>query len=442
MSVTQADELCPPRGSAVGHEPQLSDIAASEVVGAMVDGVLVVDSFGRVASANRAAGELLGYSEAELRGMPGDRVLTENGSPLLFSDEQLDRLMRGEPLVGMALELVPSNGTAIPVHVNCSALRRDEGELSGLVLVARDMRDMLRLMASEAAERELRRHSALLSDMVRQRTEELERSNQQLASNLRALARTQEQLVVSERLAALGALSASIAHEINNPLSYVCGNLEFTSDELARLMAVQPMPQLDELRAALDEARHGADRVQSIVRGLKAFSRADQDSSELLDVRTVVSLSIKMAVNQIKLRAQLVQDLAPVPLVQASSARLGQVFINLLVNAVQAIPEGHPDLNRIVVSTRTDARGWAVVEFADSGCGIAPEIRRRLFEPFFTTKPIGEGTGLGLSICHGIVSAIGGEIEVDSEVGCGSRFRVLLPAAGPPPARTSQQERS
>jgi two-component system, NtrC family, sensor kinase len=442
MSVTQADELCPPRAAAVAHDPLLSDIAASEVVGAMVDGVLVVDPFGRVASANRAAGQLLGYSEAELRGMPGDRVLTENGSPLLFSDEQLDQLMRGEPLLGMSLELVSNDGTAIPVHVNCSALRRGESELSGLVLVARDMREMFRLVAAEATERELRRHSALLSDMVRQRTEELELSNLQLASNLRALSRTQAQLVVSERLAALGALSASVAHEINNPLSYVCGNLEFASDELVRLTAVQGVPQLDELRAALDEARHGADRVQSIVRGLKAFSRADSDSSELLDVRSVVSLSIKMALNQIRLRAQLVQDLAPVPLVQASSARLGQVFLNLLVNAVQSIPEGHPDLNRITVSTRTDARGWAVVEFADSGCGIAPEIRRHLFEPFFTTKPIGEGTGLGLSICHGIVSAIGGEIEVDSEVGRGSCFRVLLPGAGAPPGRTSQQERA
>ena len=146
-------------------------------------------------------------------------------------------------------------------------------------------------------------------------------------------------------------------------------------------------------------------------------------------VRRVLDSSINIAWNEIRHRARLVKDYGETPLVEGNESRLGQVFLNLLLNAAHAIPEGETERNEIRVTTRTDGRGYAIVEVRDSGMGIPIAIRERIFDPFFTTKPVGEGTGLGLWICAGIVSALGGEVKVDSEIGRGSTFRVTLPPA-------------
>jgi CheY-like chemotaxis protein/two-component sensor histidine kinase len=186
---------------------------------------------------------------------------------------------------------------------------------------------------------------------------------------------------------------------------------------------------LDETGEALTEARQGAERVRNIVRDLRVFARGDDDQSGPVAVRRVLDSSINIAWNEIRHRARLVKDYGETPLVEGNESRLGQVFLNLLLNAAHAIPEGETERNEIRVTTRTDGRGFAVVEVRDSGMGIPLEIRERIFDPFFTTKPVGEGTGLGLWICHGIVSALGGEVKVDSEIGRGSTFRVTLPPA-------------
>jgi CheY-like chemotaxis protein len=141
----------------------------------------------------------------------------------------------------------------------------------------------------------------------------------------------------------------------------------------------------------------------------------------------VLDFAASLAGNLLRHRARLRRDFQRCPAVCADEARLGQVFVNLLVNAAEALPAGHADQNEVCVRTATDSRGWAMVEITDTGSGIAPEIRTRIFDPFFTTKPIGVGTGLGLSICHEIVSSMGGEIEVESQPDRGSLFRVLLP---------------
>jgi CheY-like chemotaxis protein len=177
------------------------------------------------------------------------------------------------------------------------------------------------------------------------------------------------------------------------------------------------------------EARQGGERVRKIVRGLKAFSRADEERRAALDVRQVLDVAASMANNEIVHRARLVKDFGDAPAVFADEAQLGQVFINLLVNAAQAIPEGHAEANEIRISTWSDGAGRAVVEVRDTGPGMSPEVQARVFDPFFTTKPIGVGTGLGLSICHGIIAGLGGEITVASEPGRGTIFRVALPAA-------------
>jgi CheY-like chemotaxis protein/two-component sensor histidine kinase len=177
------------------------------------------------------------------------------------------------------------------------------------------------------------------------------------------------------------------------------------------------------------EAEEGAERIRKIVRGLKTFSRAEEERRAVIDVRPLLELSIDMAFNEIRHRARLVKSYGQAPLVEADEARLGQVFINLLVNAAQALPEGHSDANEIHIVTSTDAAGRAVIEVSDTGAGIPAHLIGRIFDPFFTTKPVGIGTGLGLSICHNIVASLGGEISVTSEEGVGTTFRIVLPPA-------------
>jgi PAS domain S-box-containing protein len=236
-------------------------------------------------------------------------------------------------------------------------------------------------------------------------------------------------LVLSDRLASVGQMAAGVGHEINNPLAYVVSNLDMAAEEIRAIGGTSPPARLKDLEELISEARQGAERVRKIVRGLRTFSRIEEERLVTLDLKQVLELSINMAFNEIRHRARLVKDYGAVPAVEADEARLGQVFVNLLVNAAQAIPEGQADRNEIRVTTRTCAGGRAVVEVRDTGRGMHAEVLGRVFDPFFTTKAIGEGTGLGLSICHGIVTAMGGEIEVESEVGKGSLFRVTLPLA-------------
>jgi len=234
----------------------------------------------------------------------------------------------------------------------------------------------------------------------------------------------EQQLLLADRMASMGTLAAGVAHEINNPLAFIVANLGFALDELRR--ADSPP---DAVVQALSEAREGAARVRDIVRDLKTFSREDADAGGVADVREVLRSSVNLAQNEIRHRARMVMEMREVPRVAASERRLGQVFLNLLINAAQAIPEGQAHRNFVRAETRTDESGRALVEIQDTGAGIPSEVLGRIFDPFFTTKPVGVGTGLGLSICHGIVTSLGGEIQVDSAPGRGTTFRVLLPPA-------------
>jgi PAS domain S-box-containing protein len=248
--------------------------------------------------------------------------------------------------------------------------------------------------------------------------------------------RMENQLIFAGRMAAVGTLAAGVAHEINNPLAYIVANIDFVRHQLTTFASRATRQSsvsgdlgrsLDEAGEALAEARQGAERVRNIVRDLRVFARGDDDQSGPVALRRVLDSSINIAWNEIRHRARLVKDYGDTPMVEANESRLGQVFLNLLLNAAHAIPEGETERNEIRVSTRTDGRGHAVVEIRDTGGGIPPAIRERIFDPFFTTKSAGEGTGLGLWICSGILSALGGEIGVDSEMGKGSSFRVTLP---------------
>jgi signal transduction histidine kinase len=219
-----------------------------------------------------------------------------------------------------------------------------------------------------------------------------------------------------------------VAHEINNPLAYVVAALQFLERELEELGGGLPRERVEDARRALADAREGARRVTDVVRGLKTFSRSDEERVGPVDVHPVLESSINLAWNELKHRARLVRDLGETPPVAANESRLGQVFLNLLINAAQAIPEGRVDVNEIRVRTRTDAAGRAVVEVSDTGQGIAPDVARHVFDPFFTTKPIGQGTGLGLDIVRRLVRHNEGDIDVESRPGR-TEFRVSLPIA-------------
>jgi PAS domain S-box-containing protein len=227
------------------------------------------------------------------------------------------------------------------------------------------------------------------------------------------------QLMAADRMVSIGTLAAGVAHEINNPLAYVIANLQLMADAPAGSPIEEP------LKAAQD----GSERVRQIVRDLKTFSRADEERVSAVDVHQVLDASANIAWNEIRHRARLVKEYgAEVPRVAGNEARLGQVILNLLVNAAQAMPAGDAERNEIRLRTRVDEKGVAI-EVSDTGAGISEENRARLFNPFFSTKPIGVGTGLGLYICQQIVTSMGGSIEVDSEQGKGSTFRLMMPAA-------------
>jgi signal transduction histidine kinase/CheY-like chemotaxis protein len=242
-------------------------------------------------------------------------------------------------------------------------------------------------------------------------------------------------------------LTGKVRHDFGNAQTFILHSLGKAADELAGVARETHDASLaagggpaDSIDALLRQAREGAERVRTIVRDLKTFSRSDEASLAAIDPWRPLHTAINLASATLHQRARLRTERGPCPPVMANEGRLGQVFINLLVNAAQAIPPGAPDTQEIRVATGTDEGGRAVIEVRDTGTGIPPEILPRLFDPFFTTKPVGEGTGLGLAICHGIVTALGGELTVESVVGQGSTLRVILPPAEAPLAATAAVE--
>jgi PAS domain S-box-containing protein len=252
-----------------------------------------------------------------------------------------------------------------------------------------------------------------------------------VASVLRDLSerkRMEQRLMLADRMVSVGTLAAGIAHEINNPLAYVIANLSFIQEEVEELGPLLSASKAKGLRELIAQAEDGAERVRVIIRDLKSFSRVDSADDGPVEIQRVLDSAVNMAWNEIRHRAQLQKRWADVPAVRGSEARLGQVFLNLLVNAAQAIPVGHAADNQITLTVQPRGE-HVVVEIADTGAGIPANVLPRIFDPFFTTKPVGVGTGLGLSICHNIVAAAGGEISVESVEGRGTVFRVLLPVA-------------
>lgn len=293
-------------------------------------------------------------------------------------------------------------------------------------------------------------HIDRLEDAVHERTRHVTAANEALKAQILERQQLETQLVQSEKLASIGQLAAGVAHEINNPIGYIFSNFGMLGEyldklfevldayeraepemslELAqRLRMLRDGAQLDylkvDVRALMQESGEGIARVRAIVQDLKDFSRVDSAHEwQLADLRQCVDSTLNVVASELRYRADVVKEYDPTPEVECLPSQMNQVILNLLVNAAQSIDSGR---GRITVRTgRQDEEVWLEVE--DTGCGIPVEILPRIFDPFFTTKPIGKGTGLGLALSYGIVQKHGGRIEVDSTVGTGTRFRVVLP---------------
>ena len=248
-----------------------------------------------------------------------------------------------------------------------------------------------------------------------------------LAFDVSETVELEQKLRSAERMSSLGEMAAGIGHEINNPLAYSLLNLDLLADKLGNEFGSRetiPVPVRDLLRKSVD----GLDRVRDIVKGLKAFSRQDESSMESLDVRESIQHAVNFTANEVRHRAQIITQIDEVPRVLANAGRLVQVFTNLLVNAAQALDLGKANENTIRIHVFKNELEQVCVDVEDTGCGIPAHQLSRVFEPFYTSKPVGIGTGLGLSICHGIIASFGGDIQISSEVGKGTRVRVFLPA--------------
>jgi PAS domain S-box-containing protein len=356
------------------------------------DGIIATDLRGAIIRMNPVAEQLTGWALVQAKGRSFREVF-----PLLDGDTRVDvespveRALREGVVVSLPRHtlLARQDGTEIPVADSCAPIRASDGTVNGAVIVFRDL--------------------------------SAQRNAEVIQASL------QRQLIFADRMAAVGTLAAGVAHEINNPLTFVAANVNMSLEEIRAISRGSSSSRMNEMEEMLVEASEGISRVTKIVRGLKTFSRLESERLGVLDLAPVIELAIHMASHEIRHRARLARDYGPLPFVEADDARLGQVFINLLVNAAHAFPEGNTDANEIRVVTSTDSGGRAVVEVRDTGSGISPAVLDHIFEPFFTTKAIGAGTGLGLAISHNLVAEMGGQITVQSELGRGTSFRVVLP---------------
>lgn len=246
-----------------------------------------------------------------------------------------------------------------------------------------------------------------------------------ITSDVTQRKRNEAQLVASERFSSAGTLAAGVAHEINNPLTGVVADLEHALEALGRPAGPD---RVEAARVAIRDALEGAQRIRRLTRDLATFARVPcpQDGVRA-DPAKAVEAALRSAAPELGARVRVVRELAPVPAVAGEAGRLEQVFLNLVINAAQALAPARGGTIR--VATRLDAEGRVAIDVEDDGPGMDDELQRRIFTPFFTTKPPGQGTGLGLSICQRIVTGLGGEIRFRSQPGKGTCFTVLLPAA-------------
>ncbi len=358
------------------------------------DAVVACDPQQCVAFMNPAAERLTGWSLAEARGRELDevvKILRADRPSLRRELAEVLALRRAGHVPAATSQLLARSGERLLSVQESVAAIVHEGILLGAVVVLRDVTD----------QRE-----------------------------------AQERAMVSDRLASLGMLAAGTAHEINNPLTFVVGNTDYLERGLSRweslLCEHGEAETLNDIRDAVADLRQGARRIQRVVADMSLFGASSIDPPTLLDLCATVEWALRVTASQARHRAELVTELGPMPPVLGRESELGQVFVNLLVNAIQAVPEGQASEQVIRVVTGTDPRGWARVAVHNTGPSIPPDVMPRIFDPFFSTKLPGQGTGLGLTICSRIVASFGGDLTVQSSPEHGTCFELRLPGATRP----------
>jgi two-component system sensor histidine kinase HupT/HoxJ len=382
------------------------------VVAAMTDVLIVCDRGGRIEQVNQALERLVGQSGKSLTGDPLE-VLLASGQQQIF-DELSAKLRGGISISDCEISLIDSTGTPTLLSMSCSARCDHKGRFVGLVLIGRPVG-------------------------------ELRRAYTELAAAHQDLRQAQQQLVFSEKMAALGRLVAGVAHELNNPISFVFGNMHALKRYGARLTRYlqaidrsESPQQLLDLRGSLkidrilldigplvDGTLEGAERVSDIVQDLRRFSSSQTEPLEPFDVGRVVRTAVSWVVKTTRIKPEVVLDLPDRLDVVGRRGPVHQIMVNLVQNAIDVMAE-QPEPKLIVSGAREGQ--WTVVRVRDTGPGLSATAMKRLFEPFFTTKPIGKGTGLGLYVSYGLAEELGGRLDGANHEEGGAVFTLRLPA--------------
>ncbi|MBS2038941.1 response regulator [bacterium] len=358
-------------------------------------GVLDLDDQGRVEFANRTARRWLGQ---DLDRMNFSELLS-SGSRLFFLNHLYPLIHTGQDLEEAYVSLKDAQGQELPVLLNANSLTGARKRLTFMPIRRRAIVEQQLLKAKQEAE------AAVIAQQA----------------TLEALKEAQARLALQDRLAVMGTLAAGVAHELNNPLAYVMGNLEFLRGA-----------QLDEEeRLSLEDIKEGVRRIHGIVASLKVLSRSDDERKVALDLNHMGQIASHLSSKECANCCRLESSWHPSPIfVLGDEGKVTQVLLNLMLNACQAFTR--PDLEKNCIQVRTWVEGTdACLEISDNGPGVPEELRSCIFDAFFTTKPVGSGTGLGLSICQGIVKSLGGRLELMPSQ-TGASFRVTLPLQQPP----------
>jgi PAS domain S-box-containing protein len=384
----------------------LSEELCSELVDRLPDSITITDLEGKIIKTNRHGAALFGADdEAELIGKNAFELIAPEDRER--AAKNLERTLVDGWLEHVEYRMLRKDGSTYPAELSASVIPGPDGQPLAFVAT---VRDVTRRKQMEA------------------------------------------RLTQADRLANLGVLAAGVAHEVNNPLTYLLLNMTRVAEDLPRIAeaadrcraeracsngdgqaSCQAKPpcdyeRLNDLAKLARLAAEGGQQVKKIVNDLRTFSRTDEDKRIMVQLNDIVDNAANIAVAEAGEQIRIDKDYGDLPLIPGNEGRLGQVFLNLLLNAVYAVAEGKGTTGRI--DLRTLAEGDHVTfEVSDSGAGIEPECIDRIFEPFFTTKPTGVGTGMGLTICQSIVHSHGGTIEVTSTFGKGSRFVVRLPVS-------------
>jgi two-component system, NtrC family, sensor kinase len=405
--------------------------------------IIASDEKGLITLFNSGAERLFGYKRQDVQGTKA--ILFFADSQTREKSDDLEAFFK-EGMIDQTHTVVRRDGCEFSISLTITPIQDAAGATVGYIWIGKDITEQLTLQAK------LRDYAGNLEKLVEERAGEIQERNHELVETVEQLNSAQMQLLQSEKLASIGQLAAGVAHEINNPIGFINSNLstlkkyiinlreycryadrvlqtnsQESIDELHRVKKLKKVDFiLEDVAAVIDESIEGTERVKCIVQDLKDFSHQDKGTLSEYDLNKGIRSTLNIVWNELKYKAEVVQELGELPLIRCYPQQINQVLMNLLVNAAHAIAA------KGTITVRSSFHEEQImVQVADTGVGIPPENLKKIFEPFFTTKEVGKGTGLGLSLSYRIVERHGGSIEVQSEVGKGTIFTVRLPVDGP-----------